>query len=574
MRRLRRSSLARLLAAMCCGMAALASQLAAEPAREVVLRLKGSDIEFTGRLNGFDGRTWLLEANSFGLMALEAARWDCSGEACSSSRAAAAAAPSTFGFEGQARRAADSFAISGSSTIGLDLMPALVRDFAQALGGSARQRLGADPAATRFDVVAGGGEVISSVEVRRSGVAAALAEAASGSAALAMSSRQAEPGEAELLARPRAGAAPGPSEHVLALDGLAVIVAPGNPVGPLGAETIAKIFSGQLTSWVELGGRRAPIHVYVSAEGAAASDSLDAQILAPRKLMLVGGARRMANEAALSDAVAADPDGIGVTSLSFLRNARALDIATPCGIVARPTSFAVKAEEYPLTRRLYVYTAGAPVEPTARQLLAYLASDRAQAVIRDTQFVDQSVELTPFREESRRLNRMLELPATREIDRQRLRALVAGLLDGQRLSITFRFAPGSAILDAKARQDIVRLRQLLQNPSLAGKTIQLIGFTDAVGQPEVNLALSRRRALQVRAAVLAGVSAPGAGKTIVAKGFGHLAPVACNESAADLTLNRRVEVWVSDEVPAAQEPAVAVKAGHPARERRFRRRRG
>ncbi len=574
MRRLWRPSIASVLAALCCGMTPLAAQPAAGPNREVVLKLKGAEIEFTGQLNGFDGRTWLLEANSFGLMALGAADWDCSGAACSSSRASTAAVPSTFGFEPQARRAADSFAISGSSSIGLDLMPALVRDFAQGLGGSARQRLGADPAATRFDIVAGGGEVISSVEVRRSEPATALAEAASGSAAMAMSSRPAEAVESALLSRPGAGGAPAPSEHVLALDGLAVIVAPENPIGSLSAETIAKIFSGQITSWVELGGRRAPIHVYASAEGGAASDSLDAQILAPRKLKLVGGARRMANEAELSDAVAADADGIGVTSLSFLRNARALDIATPCGLVVKPASFAIKAEEYPLARRLYVYTAGAPAEATARQLLAYLASDRAQAVIRDTQFVDQSVEQVPYRDESRRINRMLEMPATREIDRQRLRALVAGLLDGQRLSITFRFAPGSAILDAKARQDIVRLRQLLQNPSLAGRTIQLIGFTDAIGPPEANLALSLRRARQVRAAVLAGVPAAGAGKSIVAKGFGHLAPVACNETAADLTLNRRVEVWISETAAAAAEPPAVVKAVGSKRERRFRRRRG
>ena len=575
MRRARRPSLLTVLAAAWCGGPALAPVpvLAADAAREVVLSLKGSQIEFTGRLNGFDGRTWLLEANSFGLMALDAAHWDCTGEACATV-GAAVGSPSTFGLEAVAKRPADSVVILGSSTIGLDLMPALVRGFAEAIGGSARQRLGADPAATRFDVIGKAGEAISSVELRRSGASAALAEVAAGRSSIAMSSRPAEPSEAALLVRPLPGAAPAPSEHVLALDGLAVIVAPGNQLASLGVETIAKIFSGQITSWVELGGQRAPIRVYASTEGGAASDSLDEQILAPRKLKLVGGAIRMANEAALSDAVAADPDGIGITSLSFLRNARALDIATACSIVVKPTSFAIKAEEYPLARRLYLYTAGAPTEATARELLGYAASDRAQAVIRDSQFIDQSVERAAFRDESRRLNRMLELPGVPDADRQRLRALVAGLLEGQRLSITFRFAPNSATLDAKARQDVVRLRQLLKSPEVAGKTIQLIGFTDAVGRPDVNLALSRRRAAQVRAAVVTGDPALSTGKMIFANGFGHLAPVACNATAADLTLNRRVEVWVTDGMPAVHDVTAPAKRAPPARDRRFRKRRG
>lgn len=554
---------------------------AADPPAQLTLRLQGSEFEFTGRLRSFDGRSYLIDAGSFGLLALDAARYHCAEGACPAASAplvadasAVSVAP-TLAVDFKSGPA-EGIRIAGSSTIGLDLMPALIRDYAASLGGSARQLVGADPAVTRFAVAGAAGSTLTTIELARETPTTALAGLAGGKAAVAMSSRPLEPAEVSRLLQAAPGSRPLDAEHVLALDGLVVIVAPQSPVGRLGLDVVARIFSGQITNWSELGLPPAPIHVYASAEGEAGGGSLDALLLKPRRLALKDGVRRVATEAALSDAVAADPAGIAITSLAFVRNARGIEIAGSCGLVGRPTTFAVRAEEYPLSRRLYLYTAGVPRQATARDLLAFAATRRAQAVIRDSQFVDQDIEEASFQEQRRRIEMMLEAPGIPEAERNRLRALVAALLDARRLSITFRFSEGSAQLDAKAREDVVRLRQWLAAGTLSGKTVLLVGFTDSAGSVVANQLLSERRAAEVREAVLADDPRQTAGRAVVTAGMGHLAPVVCNDGPEAMRLNRRVEVWVVDVDRNAFETTLqrvhnpAPEPGVPARKRRRR----
>lgn len=51
----------------------------------------------------------------------------------------------------------------------------------------------------------------------------------------------------------------GLTETILALDGIAVIVNPDNPVSNLDVDTIAKIFTGEITNWKDAGGHDAEV---------------------------------------------------------------------------------------------------------------------------------------------------------------------------------------------------------------------------------------------------------------------------------------------------------------------------
>ena len=79
--------------------------------------------------------------------------------------------------------------------------------------------------------------------------------------------------------------------------------------------------------------------------------------------------------------VARDPNGVGLSSFAFLRNAKGINVESSCGLITRPSIFTVKTEEYPLTRRIYLYTAGALPQPHARGLLNYALSSDAQRLI-------------------------------------------------------------------------------------------------------------------------------------------------------------------------------------------------
>ncbi|MBI3315765.1 MAG: phosphate ABC transporter substrate-binding protein, partial [Candidatus Omnitrophica bacterium] len=88
------------------------------------------------------------------------------------------------------------------------------------------------------------------VAVTGGGSGTGIAALISGTCDLAMSSRSISPKEAALAAQK--GAAP--REYKVALDGLAVVVNPKNPVSKLTVEALADIFSGRVTHWKEVGG--------------------------------------------------------------------------------------------------------------------------------------------------------------------------------------------------------------------------------------------------------------------------------------------------------------------------------
>ncbi len=517
----------------------------------VVLRLKNADFEVRGALKSFDGDKYVVESSSFGVLSLTAAQFDCEGAAC---MATALARPervddslaSTLDLVSASAVEPERFRIAGSDTISRELMPAIIRDYAASIGGGVEQLVGALPDQTEFKVFDGNRALVASVGIDRTSPSAAFRAVARGRADVAVSTRPIDPVEQAELRRIAPLARPDEHEHVIALDGLAVIVSPDRPLASLPADKLAAIFSGKVRTWQELGLSGGAINIYVAGD-AAGSDDITGLVLKSSGARLAPAARRLASEFEVSDAVTRDPDGIGLTSYAMLRNAKAAGIIGPCGITQLPSEFAIKAEEYPLSRRLYLYTAGEPVAATAGRLVRYANSDAAQAMIRDTAFMDQTVVASPAVAEGERIKAWLATAAPGQLERAMTRNLTAETGDGVRLSITFRFRIGSSQLDAKALQDLARLASLLKEPAYKGKTIVLAGFTDSVGTPAANGRLSIKRAGQVRQALLAAAG-PGTfdASRIVAEGFGPAAPVACDDGADGNNKNRRVEVWIRD----------------------------
>jgi phosphate transport system substrate-binding protein len=334
-------------------------------------------------------------------------------------------------------------------------------------------------------------------------------------------------------------------EHVLALDGLLVIVAQDNPAVSLSIDNIAKIFSGQITDWSEVGLPPGRINVYSPSRQSGTFSAFNSLLLQPRNLALTPSTKLLLSNAEVSDAVAADANGIGLASFAFLRNAKALNVESSCGLITRPSVFTVKTEEYPLTRRLYLYTAAKSAHPHATGLLAFALSKQAQPVIADAGFVDQTPDSLGFDDQGGRIAYALNAP-NEDFDIAQMRQLIADMNGARRLSITFRFRTGSFELDNKARADIDRLADMIRTPELRGKEVLLLGYADAVGPYQANSALSMRRATQVRDTLLAATRGSVNPSLVVQKGYSELAPVACNDLLEGRNLNRRVEVWVRE----------------------------
>lgn len=489
------------------------------------------------------GDQMVVRPRGLGIVEIPVADVLCMGAECAKS----AKAPDRSG----ARR----ISVQGSNTIGATLMPTLVRKFGATLpGGDVQVEFGNVAEEQALHVSSNGAEALT-VQLASHGSGTAFKGLLAGTTDIGMASRAIKPDEVASLRQKydRNMLAPD-SEHVIGLDGLAVIVNSANPLRNNGftTEMLARIFSGEVKDWAELGGPHAPISLHARDGKSGTYDTFNDLVLKPHKKAISLRAARYESSEQIADAVEQDRNAIGFIGLAYVRNNHALAIATSCGFVNGPTRFAIQTEIYPLARRLFLYTLGSSAGAPVRELVDFIGSEAGQKVVRETGFVDQSVEIEGPGSKKQWLEQT-EANGIAGIS-PRLAARFAKLAQRtQRTSVAFRFAPSSVELEGKSRKDIARVANFLRSPERRGAEVFIVGFSDISGRVQVNLNLARERA-NVVAATLAGEGVKIPASHIIP--FGPAGPVACNNEERGRTLNRRVEIWIGP--PAAKtEPETA-----------------
>ena len=439
------------------------------------------------------------------------------------------------------------FGIHGSNTIGERLMPALIEAYARKTYGAAPVTKLGKPEEMEIAINGGGGaKAVIDFQSHGSGTAAkALSE---GKAEIGMASRQLKQPEADMLKQALNIDAYAPqNEHVVALDGLAVIVNPQNPVQKLTLEQIGRIFSGQTANWRDVGGPDLAITVYRRDDKSGTFDTFKALVLDPAGVKISPSAKQFESSELLVEAAGKDPGGIGFIALPYVgKGNRALDIAASCGLSSSASHFAVKSEEYPLARRLFLYTAGRPRNDEAANIVRFALSDDAQPIIVDNEFVNLAIEFQP---EDAQLawargviaNPTLGVGADKQVPAAPLRGFAQAMSHMRRTTMEFRFRRASADLDTRAVQDVARLAAYLRAPENSRRMFYLVGFADGDGGWATNDNLAARRAESVARLLLSqNVKVTRAN----IKTLSYLAPVACNDDDAGKAKNRRVEVWI------------------------------
>jgi len=303
------------------------------------------------------------------------------------------------------------FGIHGSNTIGERLMPLLIEAYG-------RQRFNTQPVfkPTKFEEqdirIREGATVKAVIDFQSHGSGTAAKGLLDGTAIIGMSSRPMKPEEAKPIATkyqidPRT---PG-SETVLALDGLAVIVHPSNPVKDLSLDQISRIFAGELTSWADVGGLPKPIKAHRRDNKSGTFDTFKGLVLDPSKRSISERVEAHESSENVSASVNNDTDAIGFIGLPYVNLNRAVGISSACGLTGLPTHYSVKSESYPLSRRLYLYSVGIPSHPVARDLRAFSLSDDAQPTIKDAGFVDQSIEMMDPGDQQSWVNALVAKPS-------------------------------------------------------------------------------------------------------------------------------------------------------------------
>jgi len=183
-----------------------------------------------------------------------------------------------------------------------------------------------------------------------------------------------------------------PRQIIVALDGLAVIVHPANPVSRLTLGQLAQIFTGSIRDWKDVGGTPGPIvvlsrevnsgtHVYFKEHVLRRGKVDGKEEFAPDALLLP-------SSQAIADEVAQNPAAIGYYGMGYVTSkqkavAVALDAAAP---YVEPTIANVLAKTYPISRPLLFVTHGQPQGPVDR-FIDFVLSPEGQKIVSRLDFV-------------------------------------------------------------------------------------------------------------------------------------------------------------------------------------------
>lgn len=226
------------------------------------------------------------------------------------------------------------------------------------------------------------------VAVTGGGSGTGIASLLSGTCDIAMCSRNIK--EKEIALGRQRGIEP--YEIKVALDGLAVVVNPKNPVGKLTIDQLAGIFSGKIRNWKEVSGEDAKIvilsrevnsgtHVYFKEHVLRKNDPNSKEEFAVTALMLP-------SSQAIADEVAGNPSAIGYYGMGYIsEKQKPLSIASADqSEYIPPTVDNVVSGKYPVSRPLFIYTNGEPRGLT-KQFVDFILSEEGQELVKETDFV-------------------------------------------------------------------------------------------------------------------------------------------------------------------------------------------
>jgi phosphate transport system substrate-binding protein len=240
-------------------------------------------------------------------------------------------------------------------------------------------------------------------------------------------------------------------------------------------------------------------------------------------------------------AVERNPAAIAYVGYAYGSQDRSLPIAEPaCGLVLPPTPFLIKAEEYPLARRLFLYTTTKAAD-LSMQFVQFAQGTRAQERAAKIGYVNLLAEEANDGYTSRRV---ASAPAglAGRAQHQIRTAFEKAIVGAHRLSITFRFQLGSDSLDSRGQADVARLASAIK-AEYPDRSVTLIGHSSTDGEFGQNVALSLKRAIDV-----ADKLKDAHVRVARAIGVGPVSQVGCpvagGSDAAENDINRRVEVWV------------------------------
>ncbi len=490
-------------------------------AEGVTLTSRDGSVVIEGDNAAFDGEFFRLDT-VYGPLTIDAAGVICTGPGCPDAEAYVS-----------------ELVISGAAHSAETLLPALISAFA-----GRTNRTISETSADRFDLSFEGGDTTEArFQIVGSNADEGFADLLADEAGAVLSLREITSSEEQRLEELGRGTL-SDAEHsrVVALDAVVAVVSAENPLDAISLDTLAAVFSGEITNWETLGGPDGPILLFLPEPKSDVERLFERRVLGPGRLEMSDLVTFLDDGSAVASRVAEDDQAIGISLSSATGPARMLAISGSCGHRSVADASTLRAGDYPLIAEHYLYRPAQRLPATIRSFLKFLESLPAQAVVRRAGLTDLVPDRVALEAQGLRLSRAV---TGSDVGLGELRRLVQAMAGTERVTTTFRFRNGSTQLDARSQSNVSLLADLIGRGDYDGETLVFAGFTDARGSEGENRRLSRQRADAVMNAVVSAAPPQKRSRvTFETEGFGEAMPIACDEDGWGRRLNRRVEVWV------------------------------
>ena len=227
-----------------------------------------------------------------------------------------------------------------------------------------------------------------SVSVTGGGSGTGISALINGTTDVANASRKIKPEEIESIQESGSD----PVEFIIARDAIAILVHRDNPIDSLTLQQISDIYSGNINYWSEIGGEKRPIvrlsretnsgtHVYFLEQVLRLGDKSNQTLFSQDTLLLP-------SSEVISAEIRDNPNAIGYDGLGYVtEDMKVVAVAKDNDLKpVLPSIETVNNNTYPISRDLYMYTAGEPPK-IIREYLDWIRSPEAQLIVIELGFV-------------------------------------------------------------------------------------------------------------------------------------------------------------------------------------------
>lgn len=181
-----------------------------------------------------------------------------------------------------------------------------------------------------------------------------------------------------------------PVAHVVAMDGLPILVHPSNPIDELTVEQVRAIYTGKIDNWKDLGGPNREIVMVTRDTNSGTYETFHKLVMTHKvdgekvKEKISKDAEYVGSNGGIRQRVQSTPAAIGYAGLGFVDDTvKALDIN---GIEPNPRS--VASGIYPIARPLFMFTNGYPkLGSDVHAFVTIHLSEKGQEIVEDIGFV-------------------------------------------------------------------------------------------------------------------------------------------------------------------------------------------